>query len=442
MPRLDEAALDWRVAFFAALLTAAAALAAGVIPAWVSARRQRTVPAASSRVAGGGRRVQAALVAAQIAVGTVLAGSAALLVRSYGALVRVDPGFAADGAVTFRVAATWDEDRGRVGALQQQLLEQIAALPGVHAAGLANFLPGTGATLRSQIRVEGIAGAEADGSMTVGTRTVSPGYFAALGIPLVAGRWCETSAFGAPGPREAVVNRQFAAVYGNGAPLTGRRLTFTQDATTWSIVGVAGDVTEDGAGAPIAPYVYVCMPLGSWPDPEYVVRATGDPSLLVPAIRGIVRRLDPGRPVFAISRLADVFAAGLEQPRLNAAALTGFTAAALTLVAVGLYALLMLGVTDRRRELGVRLALGASPARLARGVLGSTLRIVGAGVAAGAVLLACAARLLASLLFGVSPFDPLALGSGAVALAIVAAAAAAGPIRRVLAVDPAVALRD
>jgi hypothetical protein len=318
----------------------------------------------------------------------------------------------------------------------------LRQLPQVRAAGFSNFLPVSGATLRYQYKVEGLGGSNADGTVTAGERTVTSGYLTTLQVPILAGRWCRDSPIGGTPVNEVMVNRRFVDSFAGGANLVGRHLQVSQnDPTAWTIVGVVGDAAEDAADAPAASYVYMCLPMGSWPDPEYVVRVAGSPAALAPTVREIVRRLDPSRPVFGMRPLDDVMSEAIEQPRLNAAALTAFASAALALVAVGLYALLALSVTERRRELGVRLALGATSAGLMRTVLGDAARLVVPGLAAGLVLLGLSGRFLQAVVFGITPHDPVALAAGVAVLIVVALVAAAAPLRRAARVDPIEALR-
>ena len=442
IPRISEAAVDLRVAAFIALLTALTALVCGVLPAWTATRARAAALIGNTRIAAGSHRLQRTLVVAQVAVGVLLAGSAGVLVRSYAALSRADTGFVSSNVLTFHVAARWDEDRTRVGQFQHALLSELARLPQVRAAGYANFLPSTGATLRYQVTVGGLPGTNADGTVNTGERTVSSGYLQALQVPLLTGAWCRDSQIGAAQPRDLMINRRFAETYAGGADLIGRRVVFSQDdPTPWTIVGIVGDAAEDAPDAPSAPYVYACLPMGSWPDPEYVVRTAGSPSAFAATVRQIVHRLDPSRPVFALQPLDGVMAATLQQPRLNAASLTAFATAALALVAVGLYALLALSVTERRRELGVRLALGATRGALMQTVGGEAVRLLATGLVAGFALLAIAGRFLRSMVFGVTPHDPLALGAGVVVLVLVATMAAAIPLRRAASIDPIQALR-
>jgi putative ABC transport system permease protein len=192
----------------------------------------------------------------------------------------------------------------------------------------------------------------------------------------------------------------------------------------------------------VAPYVYVCMPAGAWPDPEYVVRAAGDPRTVMAEVREIVRSLDPSRALFGVRPVEDVVAESLDQPRLNARVLVLFAASALALASLGLYSVIMLLVTERKRELGVRMALGAAPAQLWRLVLAGAGRLVAAGLAAGFVLLLVAGQIMRALLFGVSPLDAPALGAAVATLGLVALVATLVPARRAASLSAIDALRE
>ena len=444
IPRLADASVDPRALAFAAAASTCAAAVFGLLPA-IAATRGRVshlLSGAGRGAAGGQHRLRAAVVVAQLALGVVLAGSAGLLLRSYGELARANAGFITEGVLTFHVGAAWDEDRTRIGQMQERLIEELRALPGVRAAGYANFLPATGATLRSQVLVDGVAGTDPGGVLTVGQRTITPGYMQALSIPLLAGEWCAEPRTGSATPSRALVNRQFVERFATGQNLVGRTLAFSQFRTSrFTIAGVVGDVLEDGPGAPAVPYVYTCQAAGSWPDPEYVVRADGDPRRLAASIRSLVKAIDPARPVFGVKTLSEVADEALDQPRLNARLLGAFAAAALVLSALGLHGLLTLLVTERRRELGVRMALGASPSDLIELVVGGAGRLVALGLAAGVLLMAAAGNLLRAFLFGVSPYDPRALAWSAGALALVALAAVLVPARQAARVNAIEAMK-
>lgn len=433
VPRIGDVRLDGRVLAFVVLVAACAIVLVGVLPALYATRARDIAPllASGSRgVAGGRHRLQGVLVAAQIALGIVLATGAGLLVRSYGALTGVHQGFDPSHVLTFHVGASWSEDRGRIGQLQKQILTALQQMPGVRASGFTNFLPATGATLRYQVKVQGLAGTDPNGGITVGERTITAGYLPTLSVPLLAGEWCPALQTGPDARTTALVNRRFVDDAAGGANVVGRMLTFAPGGTPERIVGVIGDALEDGPSASAVPYVYQCDPAGSWPDPEYVVRADGDPRALATPIRQLVHTLDPSRPVFGMKPLADVVNAALDQPRVNATLLSTFAAAALALASLGLYGMLMLLVAERRRELGVRLALGATPADLVRVVVRTAGGPLLAGTVAGIVLAFAAGRAARAVLFGVSPYDPLSFGMGVALLALAAAMALVIPARQ------------
>jgi putative ABC transport system permease protein len=443
IPRISEVTIDRRALLFASGVSALAAIGFGLVPAVYAMRRRLAslLSSAGRGLSGGHYRLQGVLVVAQIALSVVLAGAAALLVRSYAALSHVPTGFKTDNTLTFHVGAAWDEDRTRIGQLQERLVEELQRLPGVRAAGFTNFFPATGATLRYQVHVEGLAGPEADGNLTVGTRTVTPGYLKALQVPLIAGEWCPEVRSGPAAQRTAMVNARFVDLYAGGHNLIGRNLIVAQSIGFARIVGTLANIIEDGPSAPAAPYVYICMPAGSWPDPEYVVRAEGEPRVLIASIRQLVRSLDSSRPVFGVRRVDEILGASLDQSRMNARVLTMFAGAALALAAVGLYGLLTLLIADRRRELGVRMALGASGRDVVRLVLAGAARLIGLGIAGGLILTFAASQVLRTLLFGVTAHDPRALAGSVLALAIVSALAIAVPARRAARIDPIEAIR-
>jgi hypothetical protein len=260
-----------------------------------------------------------------------------------------------------------------------------------------------------------------------------------MGVPLIAGNWCPPLRLDFKAPATAVVNRAFAERY--GPDLIGRHFTFDQSSDALQIVGIVGNTIEDGPRAAAAPYVYACLSAGSWPDPEYVVRVRGDVRGAMAAVRQIVHGIAPGRAVFGLQPLEQVLAGSLDEPRLDASVLTIFAGAAMTLASLGLYSLLMLLVSERSRELGVRMALGATSGQVVGLVLGGAARLLILGIAAGLLCSIAVARLLRSVLFDVSPVDPATLALAVLALAAVSIAAAFVPARRAGAIDPIEAMR-
>lgn len=447
LPRMQ--ALHFSVSgwVFAVAISTLAAVGFGLLPAWAVTRGQLTASIGNGgRTTAGRRRAQRVLVSAQLALTVLLLAGAGLLLRSYSNLQHVHAGFSTQDAFTFHVSAAWNEDRGPLGNMQKQLLARLRALPGVVAAGDVNFLPASNATLQYAMQIEGLRGPAKDGSFAVGERSVSPGYFAALQIPVVAGSDCPALQ---PFPSKpvgvkALVNRSFVDTYLHGRSPIGRNFRILAESPNapWSqIVGVVGDVRENSLAVAPTPFLYECIPAGGWPDPDYVVRTAAGPGGTMQAVRHLVDQVAPGRAVFGLQRLNTVMAATLEQPRLDSLGLSLFAGFALLLAAVGLYSLISLLVAARRRELAIRLALGARPQQAARLVLASTARLVAWGVAAGILLTWTLSRLLASLLFGVPATDALSLAGAVALVAAVALAATLVPALRAAQTDPASSLR-
>jgi predicted permease len=442
-PRLNELTLDWRALSFTVITTLLATVIVSVIPAVVGTRRdlQQMMAMGSRGLAGGRHRFQQILVLAQVALSVTLVGSATLLLRSYYNLTVVDRGFDPSGVVTFHVAAGWSEDRDRVGLLQTELLSQLDELPHVQAAGMTNFLPAPGGSLRYSVRVAGITGPNADGTMTVGSRTVTEGYLRAIRTPLVAGSFCPPIRMNDKS-RHVMVNQRFVDLYAPNQNPVGRVLEMVQSGAgaTYTIIGVLGNMAEDGPGVSPVPFYYVCSAPGWWPDPEYVVR-TADSSALARDLRQIVNRIDSTRAIFGLRPLREAVDGAFDQPKLDAAILTSFATAALALAAIGLYSLFMLVVADRTREIAVRLAVGASPGEMIRLVAAAAARLLASGIVLGVLLTAAADRVLRGVLFGVTSFDAGALAASAAVIAAVALAAVAAPAIRAARVAPTHALR-
>ena len=442
-PRVNEIAFDLRTVAFVAVASLVAVAAFGLVPALAATRRRMIQPlAAGSRtVAGGRHQLQRVLVVAQVAMSVLLVGSATLLLRSYYQLSRADTGFDPSDAVAFHVGARWDEDRTRIGQLQSDLLARLGDLPHVRAAGMTNFLPATGATLRYQVKVDRLAGPNADGSMTVGTRMIGGGYLPAIGAAFVAGSSCPATFPPAAGPFHAVVNRRFVESFANGQTLVGRELQMLVGVNrVYTIVGVVGDLAEDGPGTGPAPYVYTCSLGGAWPDPEYVVR-TSDPRALTADLRRIVRELDPSRAIFGVRQVQEVLDTALDQPRLDAAMLGLLAISAVGLAAVGLYSLFTLIVAGRAREMAVRLAIGAAPGQVIALVAVGAARLLVAGLVLGLALSIAADRMLRNLLFGAAGLDAATLAAATGVLALVSIVAVAGPALKAARITPVSALR-
>ena len=447
LPRASESGLDWRALTVASICGFGAALACGVLPAWRATRRG--VAATVTRIGRGtsaDSRSQRLLVGGQIAVATLLLCSTALMLRSYYNLTHDDPGFDASHSVTFHVSAAWEEDHPAIGRMQMDLLRTLGTIPGVTAAGFANFLPATNATLRFQLDLVGASATKSNGSehLTVGERSISSGYLQALGARMIAGTGCPDLAVIDNAAPKMLVNRRFIEEYAGGQSLVGRLIRWTDPAgqPAAEIVGVVDDIREDNLRTAAVPYAYTCIPPGGWPDPEYVVRTTGDPRALLIAVRAAVHDVAPARALFGLTTLHDNLDQTLDQTRLQTTLIAAFGLAAAGLAIIGLYGLVALAVTTRQREIGIRIALGAAPSRVVRELAAHVAGLLAGGAACGILLTIAAQRELRSLVFGVAALDPMTLSGAVLVLGVAAAIAALMPALRAARIDPSSAMRD
>jgi putative ABC transport system permease protein len=437
LPRPAEIVLDWRALAVATLAGCAAALLCGLVPVVQATRRSNSALLASGGRGNSGERHrwQGALAMAQIALTFLLLSAAGLMLRTYQNLSHSDPGFETSHAVTFHVGAGWDEDRTRIGHLQEDLLDKLSALPGAQASGFANFLPASGATLRYQFTFGD------EPAVTAGERSVTRDYFKAIGTPLVAGESCPAFRAASSAPPKALVNRRFVRQFMNQQNPIGRTFRISDGKQVYEISGVMADAREDALNTAPVPYVYICLGPGNWPDPEYVVRAAGDPARLIAEIRAAVHEVAPKRAIFKLQTLADEVDATLEQPKLDAQMIGFFAVAALLLASVGLYSLVTLIVISGTREIGVRMALGAAPGQIVRQIATGVARLLLAGMALGLVAAAVAGRALQSVLFGVDSFDPVTLLLTLLTVAVASIVAVFVPARRAARVDLVIAIR-
>jgi putative ABC transport system permease protein len=450
LPRIQELRFDWRFATYTLAAAFATVTIFGGVPAWQATRGNlnRLLAGGGRSQAAGRHRAHRALVAVQFSVTLALLAGAGLLLRSYYNLTQVDPGFRSANVLTFHVGAEWSENRARIAQMQQQLLEHLGRMPGITAAGYVNFLPASNASLRDQVRIEGRAELGEEGWLTTGSRSIGGGYLRALGVPMLAGHGCqepiEIVNFGQVGSYQAkvIVNRALAEKAG-GSTVIGRRLIWnrTDFFRSAEIIGVAGDVREDALNTPPVPYVYVCMPGGGWPDPEYVVATTGDANGSVPAIRETIGKVAPQRAIFGMTTIEEYLERTIDRPRVNAALLGVFALGALTSAALGLYGLVMLTVVARTREIGVRIALGAKPQQIVVQMLGEALRPLLLATAVGALLGWLVLRGFSSVFFEVAPSDVTTFGGACCLLLAVATVAAFLPSHRAARLNPLEALR-
>lgn len=445
VPLALDAPLDGRVLAIAVAAGVLAAVTAGVAPALRAANAD---PA--SLLSAGGRGVAArrprlvgALVTGQVAFAVVALVMAGLFARTYAAMRRVDTGLRTPEQTL--VAWTDFGYLGRRGEAVQRAgvaraLEQLRAVPGVRAAAAADFIPlGPRGHDAYTLRVGGYTPAPNE-SMDVAIDHVTPAYFDAVGTPVVRGR-SFTDADGARAPRVVVVSEAFARRYFAGRDALGGTVSFGGDSAT--VVGVARDARyrDQDLTLPPRPFLYAAYAQQPVATVGFLVRTRGNPLAVAPAVRRAVAAVDPALPVTAPVTLAEWSASATLVPRLLAEALGGLGACALGLAAVGVFGVVAYAAARRRREVGVRVALGATARAVTLAFLGDGVRLAGVGLVAGAVLAAGAVGLVRGQLYGVSPFDPAAFGGAALVLLGATLAASWLPARRAARVDPVVALR-
>ncbi|MFL5580620.1 MAG: ABC transporter permease [Gemmatimonadaceae bacterium] len=447
VPRLADVGVDARVLLFALGAALVSALLFGLAPAL---RVARTSPAEHMRGgarAGAGaahRRLASALVVGEIALAVVLVTGAGLLVRSLWALRAADTGFDAEQVLAARVDPVLSRYQGpgaaaREVALHEAVLARLRATPGVRAAGAASAAPLRGRSGMMAFQAEGFA--HDPGNLPMGYyQVITPDYLRAMGIRLVRGRdFTDADRAGTPGVAiigEALARRWFA-----GQDPIGKRVGYPWPNDFLTIVGVAADAQYDAPGKPAEPAIYA--PFLQRPEASMVVavRASGDPARAAQALRAAVAAADPTAAVSDVRTMTERLEASVARPRFTARLLLAFALVALALGAVGVYGVMSYAVSQRTRELGVRLALGARP----RDVLTLVARQGGAlaalGTALGIAASLGAARLLGGLLYGVGAADPATFATVPAVLAATALAACWIPARRAARTDPAVVLR-
>jgi putative ABC transport system permease protein len=439
LPRLDQMTLNGRVLIYTAAATAVVALLCGVIPAFRGARA--AFRADGGRTQGSPRqRLQWLLVGVQVALSVTLLAGAGLLVRSLNALARVDPGFDAGPVLTFRVSGSFGEDRDYNRTVQRinRSLDELAQLPEVEIAATTTTVPGIPNDSVIEFEIVELRDEHA-ATRRAGLRVVSPSYFATLQIPVLEGELCRRPE-AAEGVSEVMVNRAFVTQFLRGRPAIGRHVAGLATNSPDRIAGIVGDAREAGIDRQPAPMIYACFSAPS-PIPWFLVKTRGEPQDAVAAVRARIRQLEPQRSVYDTVPLQVRINEAYAQNRMRTIVLTLFAVMALLLTCLGVYGTLNYVVSLRRREAGLRVALGASRLGILTQFAGYALRVVCAATAVGFLLSLAFARALSGMLFGTSPLDPLTLSSVIALVLTVGSVAALIPAARAALAEPAQVLR-
>ncbi|OLC80230.1 MAG: hypothetical protein AUH72_12365 [Acidobacteria bacterium 13_1_40CM_4_65_8] len=444
LPRMDDVRLDGGVLLFAIGISAFTALVFGLVPALHAARAglRDTTNAFSGTTRASSARLLSALVVVEVALALLLLVGAGLMMRSFAELMRVSPGFEPRNllAVQIYLPQAKYKSAGDRMRFYMDALHRVGRLPGVQQAAAVSALPmyPVGIDFALPFTIEGQAPPANGEEPRADIRIASPGYFETMKMALVRGRAIdERDRMGAPGAM--VINETMARRYFSGRDPIGRVVKNAHGSA--EVVGIVGDVKHYGLDS--EPRAELFMP--AWQQPlngmALVVRTASDPKLFVDTIRREVLAIDAEQPIFDASTMVDVVARSVFLPRVSMLLLAAFAASALLLAVVGIYGVVSYAVTQRTRELGVRMALGADAGHTLRLVLGKSMLLVGGGTVCGLVVSFAATRAISRLLYGVSPLDPIVFVGVSALLAASGFIASVIPARRATRVDPIVALR-
>jgi putative ABC transport system permease protein len=445
LPRAHEIALNTRVVLFTAGLALVTSLLFGLVPALATSRLdlQNSLKdgARVDDVRGG--RLRNLLVVAEIAVALVLLAGAGLLIRSFVRLVDVDPGFRAEHVLSAKISiptVRYDEP-GKMIRFFDELTKRVEAIPGVRAAGGVSFLPLAGPAAATRFEIVGQAKPPLGQEPSCEVRVATGNYFAAMGIPRIAGRLFDERD-SREKTRTVIINQAMAKQYWpNESPLGRRIVVAWNDEGEDEIVGVVGDIRHATLETASRPMIYFPPGRFAYPWIALVLRAEGDPAAIGPSLVKTVQAMDPALPVANLQPMSDVVARSVAERRMVMAILAGFAVVAAILAAIGIYGVLAYSVAQRTREIGVRMALGARPRDIARLVVSRAFALTAIGAAIGAAGAYLLTRFMTTLLYDTTPTEPAVFAAVIAGVLAVTLAASLIPGRAAARVDPLVALR-
>jgi putative ABC transport system permease protein len=442
LPQATHVDMSWPVLGFAALAGLLAAVIFGLGPALMAGRESLH----ASRRGAAAQRGRKGLVVAEVGLALMLAAGAGLTIKSFTRLMAVNPGFQPQHVLTWstRLAGPQYSQKATQYQFDHQVLQRLAALPGVEAAALGTNLPLTGDHSRADVTIVGRPLPAPGHFPHPDLHRISPGYLAALGLPLLYGRNFSEQDGAANAPPVALVSASFAASFWPKGQAVGKQFRGghgTPDEPLYTVIGVVGDTQQYGLNAPARLEVYLPYQQSAPATPTFLVRTSLPPLSLRSAVTGVMHAVDPAAPVENVQTMDQVLAASVANPHATLWLLGLFGAVALLLAAIGIYGVVSFAAQQRTAEIGIRMAMGASRGAVAQLIAGDSLRLLGLGVALGLAGVLAVGRWLASSLYQVSATDPAILIGVAVLLFLVGCLASLLPVRRAMQVDPLNALR-
>jgi putative ABC transport system permease protein len=459
LPRLQEVTIDRTVLAFTAGVAALTGLLFGLVPALHAARpdiAQMLHESVRGSSRGGSSRTRRALVVAEMALAVVLLVGAGLLIHSFVRLINVDPGFNPERVVAFNLSlpsGKYQYER-HVRAFAAELTERLRQMPGTREVGITFGRPlSNSGLIRTSFEVRGWPPSRPENRHVSQVHMTSPGYFKAMGVEVLRGRLYTSAEDRLGGDRVIVVSEGFARKYFASEDPIGKHLTFGithdtaetgrgADTVQGRIVGIVRDVKQVDLAAPSYPAVYA--PFNTWPIGFFtvVVRTDADPPAVQGRIKSVVREVDAELPIFGLTTMREAMSDSVAQPRFYMILVGAFAAIALLLAALGIYGVIAYAVSQRTRELGIRVALGATREKILRLVIAEGVWLASTGVVLGVVTSLALTEAISSLMFGVGKLDPVTLFAAGATLMGAALLGCYVPARRAARVDPVIAMRN
>jgi putative ABC transport system permease protein len=448
IPRAQDVHLDASVVAFSLLLAFATALLFGIVPA-VRGSRVGLRGALNDGGKGGsagrsGERLRSALVVVEVALGVILVTSAGLLARSFHELSEVRPGYDPSNTVTMQVALSdiRYRDSARRVKFFEGVLTQLEQMPGIQSAGSTNFLPLVKDKQTVDVWLDSQPVHSNETRIVTDNRVVSPDYFRAMGIPLLQGRffsWTDR----VDSPKVIIVNETFARQFFPAGDALGKRVTLnSRPEWTGEIIGIVGSFREAGLAEEPWREIFTCISQTTIGGSTLVVRSNRSTPEVLRDVRAALATVDRDVAFYDVRTMQQQVSDSVAQPRLRSGLISLFSLVALVLASLGVYGVIACSVAERKREIGIRIALGAAPSEIQRMVLGQGLALTGIGLLLGLLGAAVATRLIQGFLFGVRPTDPLTFTSTCIVFIGVALVASYFPARRAMRVDPMATLRE